>query len=73
MGLAWDGEDNRGSESLSLTSAYGPLRIAFGLYPARQGYEGYYNDYYDKSGLRYFDMVAPTSHTEMGRWTWASS
>ena len=59
MGLSWDGEDNRGSESLSLTTSYGPLRIAFGLYPARQGFEGYYNDYYDKSGLRYFDMVAP--------------
>jgi hypothetical protein len=59
MGLAWDGEDNRGSEALTLTTSYGPLRIAFGLYPARQGFEGYYNDYYDKGGLRYFDMVAP--------------
>ena len=58
-GLAWNGEDNRTSESLALTSSYGPFRIAFGLYPARQGYEGYYNDYFDKTGLRAYDMVLP--------------
>jgi hypothetical protein len=57
-GMAWDG-DNRTSESFSIAAPYGPFRISLGFYPARQGYEGYYNDYYDKSGLRYFDMVAP--------------
>ena len=57
--MAWNGEDNRTSESLALTASYGPLRIQFGFYAARQGYEGYYNDYFDKTGLRYFDIVAP--------------
>ena len=58
-GLAWNGLDNRTSESLSLVTFYGPLRIAIGLYPARGGFEGYYNDYFDKTGLRQFDMVLP--------------
>jgi hypothetical protein len=58
-GLAWNGDDNRTSESFSITAPYGPLRISLGFYPARQGFEGYYNDYFDKTGLRYFDIVAP--------------
>ena len=58
-GMAWDGEDNRTSESLAIVASYGPLRIQFGLYPARGGFEGYYNDYYDKTSLRNFDISAP--------------
>jgi len=60
MGLAWDGETdgrngNRSSETLSLSADYGPLRIGWAFYAARQGFENYFNDYYDKNGLRYYD------------------
>jgi hypothetical protein len=35
-GLAWNGEENRASESLALTADYGPIRIGLGFYPARR-------------------------------------
>jgi hypothetical protein len=55
MGLAWNGDDNRVSETLSLFADYGPFRVGWGLYTSRQGYENYFNDYYDKNGLRRYD------------------
>ncbi len=35
-GLAWNGEENRTSESLALSADYGPIRIVIGFYPARR-------------------------------------
>jgi len=59
MGLSWDGEDNRSSETLSLFADYGPFRIGLAGYTARGGFENYFNDYHDKNGLRKYD-VGPT-------------
>jgi hypothetical protein len=35
-GLAWNGVENRSSETLSLSVPYGPLLIAIGFYPSRR-------------------------------------
>lgn len=59
-GLAWNGVENRSSESTSLTAAYGPLRIGLSLYVAREGDEGYYNRFADKNNLRLYDTALPT-------------
>ncbi len=73
MGLVYNGEDNRHSDSLSLTVPYGPLRIQMSFYPARRGYatDDYYNGYagstlpifynerVDKNNTRVFDMTIP--------------
>ncbi len=59
-GLAWNGVENRSSESFSITADYGPLRIGLSFYPAREGEEGYYNRFADKSNLRLFDTSVPT-------------
>jgi hypothetical protein len=37
MGLQFNGEENRSSESLALTADYGPMRIQLSFYPARRG------------------------------------
>lgn len=59
-GLAWNGVENRSSESTSLTAAYGPLRIGLSLYVAREGDDAYYNRFADKNNLRLFDTALPT-------------
>lgn len=73
MGLTYGGDDNRHSDSLSLTTFYGPFRIGISLYPSRRGYGSndytatgapttqptYYNERPDKNNTRAFDMTIP--------------
>ncbi|MBI5249859.1 MAG: hypothetical protein HY912_10225, partial [Desulfomonile tiedjei] len=58
-GLSWNGAENRASESFSLTTSYGPLRIGIGFYPAREGDDGYYNRFGDKNNNRLYDVGCP--------------
>ncbi len=68
MGLQFDGADNRHSDSLSLTTFYGPFRIGMSLYPSRRGdasddyakASGWFNERPDKNNTRVFDMTIPT-------------
>jgi hypothetical protein len=61
-GLMWNGEDSRTSESFSLFTLYGPLRIGASLYWARTGSEGYTTDPFDKSGFRSYDLTQVTTY-----------
>jgi len=60
-GLAWNGADNRSSESLAITVPYGPLRFQVSIYPSRRGNTttDYYNKNFDKNNARYWDSVFP--------------
>jgi len=61
LGLAWNGAENRSSESLAMAVPYGPLRIVMSLYPARKGSRAdYYNADYDKNNIRHYDLGLPT-------------
>ena len=68
MGLQYDGADNRHSDSLSLTTFYGPFRIGMSFYPSRRGdgsddygkAAGWFNERPDKNNTRVFDMTIPT-------------
>jgi hypothetical protein len=57
MGLSWNGEDNRTSESFSITSDYGPLRIGWSTYLSREGDDTYYARFQDKNNKRYWDST----------------
>ncbi|MFA6221172.1 MAG: hypothetical protein WC647_02535 [Desulfomonilaceae bacterium] len=67
MGLAYNGEDNRHSDSLALSVPYGPLRIQLSFYPSRRGYgsddystaSAWYNERPDKNNTRVFDLTIP--------------
>jgi hypothetical protein len=67
MGLSYDGADNRHSDSVSLTTFYGPFRIAMSTYAARRGTfsddyanaSGWYNERPDKNNTRAFDVSVP--------------
>lgn len=56
-GLAWDGTDNRSSESFNIVSNYGPFRIAWSTYLSREGSDDYYNRFADKNNKRYWDSA----------------
>ncbi len=56
-GLAWNGEDNRSSESFAIVTDYGPFRIGFSEYLSRAGDEAYYNPNMDKNNKRYWDTA----------------
>ena len=68
MGLSYDGADNRHSDSLSLTTFYGPFRIGMSTYVARRGtfsddyanVSGWYNERPDKNNTRAFDVSVPS-------------
>ncbi len=62
-GLFWNGDENTSSESISLGVPYGPLKIGFSFYPARNG-ETYYsnnpggnNTWFDKSANRTWNFA----------------
>lgn len=58
MGLGWNGEFTRSSESLSLFAPYGPFRVALSIYPSRNsGATDYYNPDYDKNNKRDYDAA----------------
>lgn len=61
-GLGWNGTESRTSESLNLTTFYGPLRISMSCYPSRRAGTGseYYNRDYDKNNGRLWDIVIPS-------------
>lgn len=59
-GLFFNGEENRTSESFSLTAFYGPLRIGLSFYPSRRGGTNYYNSDYDKNNGRLFELGVPS-------------
>jgi hypothetical protein len=61
-GLAWNGEDNRSSESFSLTSDYGPFRIGWSTYLSREGNDDYYNRFADKNNKRYWDSAVTITY-----------
>ncbi len=72
-GLAWNGVENRSSESFSLIADYGPIRIGLSFYPAREGDEGYYNRFADKSNLRvYLTPLFLRSPIVTAPWIWDS-
>lgn len=57
-GLAWNGTENRSSESFTISAPYGPFLIMFHLYPSREGNEGYYNRNFDQTNKRAYDVRA---------------
>lgn len=69
-GLAWDGTDNRSSESFNIVSNYGPFRIAWSTYLSREGDEGYFSSgntsnnarYADKNNKRYWDSAVTLTY-----------
>ena len=70
MGLQWNGEFTRSSESLALTAPYGPLRISLSFYPSRNatatrnldGRGDYYNADYDKNDKRAYEVNCNVSY-----------
>ncbi|MFA6220779.1 MAG: hypothetical protein WC647_00545 [Desulfomonilaceae bacterium] len=67
MGLAYNGEDNRASDSLALSVPYGPLNIQLSFFPSKRGYQsddygtasGWFNERPDKNNTRVYDMAIP--------------
>ncbi len=74
MGMYYNGEESRSSESFALTVPYGPLRFQISNYPARRGSTGsnyplptavptnttgYYNQDFDKNNGRWWDTTLP--------------
>jgi hypothetical protein len=67
MGLAYDGADNRHSDSVNLAVPYGPFRISMSTYVARRGTfsddyaneSRWYNERPDKNNTRAFDVAVP--------------
>jgi hypothetical protein len=51
-GLAWNGTENRSSESFAINAPYGPMNLIISFYPSREGNESYYNRNFDQSTKR---------------------
>jgi hypothetical protein len=74
MGLQYDGNDNRHSDSVALTVPYGPFRLQMSFYAARRGYSTddygntavWYNERPDKNNTRTFDMTIPNVQYNSG-------
>jgi hypothetical protein len=74
MGLQYDGNDNRHSDSVALSVPYGPLKIQMSFYAARRSYPTddygstviYYNERADKNNTRSFDMTIPNVQYNAG-------
>lgn len=66
LGLFYNGEDSRSTETVSLSTIYGPLNITLGFYPSRRGTTsasttsgtflgGFFNRDRDKNNVRAYD------------------
>jgi hypothetical protein len=75
LGMYYNGEESRSSESLAFVVPYGPLRFAISFYPARRGNTGnnynvaatppvnttgYFNQDFDKNNGRWWDSTIPS-------------
>lgn len=59
MGLGWNGNFTRSSESCSLYAPYGPFRFGLSFYPSRRIFTdgSYYQEDYDKNNTRMYDAA----------------
>jgi hypothetical protein len=65
MGLGWNGDFTRSTESFSLSAPYGPLRIGLSFYPSRRAFTdgtSYYNQDYDKNDTRIHHITAQMTY-----------